>query len=161
MAVTEGVGFTKGGREFCLKLAFIDIKRAYFYANAKSDIFIKLPPEDAEPGMCFKLEKSMCGARDAASNWEDCYMEFANEVGFTSGVASPCVFIHKTRRLWLTVHGDDFPLLGSNEDLGWFEKEINTKFEVKVRGRLGPGPNDMKSVRILNRIVEWTHGGLW
>ena len=56
MAVTEGVGFTRGGREHGLKLAFIDVKRAYFYAKAKKDIFIKLPPEDAEPGMCGKLE---------------------------------------------------------------------------------------------------------
>ena len=47
--------------------------------------------------MCGKLKKSMYGTRDAASNCEDCYMEFANDVGFTSGIASPCVFKHKTR----------------------------------------------------------------
>ena len=111
--------------------------------------------------MCGKLKKSMYGTRDAASNWEYGHMEFANDIGFTSGIASPCVFKHKTRRLWLTVHGDDFTLLGSDEDLDWFEDEIKKKFEVKVRGRLGPGPNDVKSIRILTRIVEWTRNGLW
>ena len=35
MAVTEGVGFKRGEREKGLKLAFIDVKRAYFYAKAK------------------------------------------------------------------------------------------------------------------------------
>ena len=65
MAVTEGVGFRKGEREHGLKLAFIDVKRSYFYAKAKKDIFIKIPPEDAEPGMCGKLLKSMYGTRDA------------------------------------------------------------------------------------------------
>ena len=88
-------------------------------------------------------------------------MDFANDTGFVSGVASPCVFKHKSRKLWLTVHGDDFTLLGSDADLDWFEDEIKKKFEVKVRGRLGPGPDDVKSIRILNRIIEWSTDGLW
>ena len=73
MAVTEGIGYKRGEKEHGLKLAFIDVKRAYFYAPAKKDIFVKLLPEDQAPGMCGKLLKSMCGTRDAASNWEDCY----------------------------------------------------------------------------------------
>ena len=94
-----------------LKLAFTDVKSAYFYAKAKKDIFIRLPEEDHEPGMCGKLLKSMYGTRDAASNWEDCYMDFASEIGFSNGVASPYVFKQNTRRLWLTVHCDDFTLI--------------------------------------------------
>ena len=81
--------------------------------------------------MCSRLLKSMYGTRDAASNWEDCYMDFATEIGFGNGIASPCIFKHKTRRLWLTVHGDDFTLLGSDEDLDWFENMIEEKFEVR------------------------------
>ena len=46
MAVTEGIGFKRGEREHGLKLAFIDVKRAYFYAKAKKDIFIRTPAED-------------------------------------------------------------------------------------------------------------------
>ena len=88
---------------------------------------------------CGKLLKSMYGTRDAASNWEDCYMDFAKSIRFESGLASPCVIKHKTRKLWLTVHGDDFTILGSDHDLDWFEKKIKEEFEVKIRGRLGPG----------------------
>ena len=101
----------------------------------------------------------MYGTRDAASNWEDCYIDSANDIGFSSGVASPCVFKHKIRKLWLTVRGDDFTLPGSDEDLDWFESEINNIFEGKVRGRPGPGPGDVKSIRVLNRIVEWSIDG--
>ena len=101
MAVTEGVGYKAGEREHGLKLAFIDVKRAYFYAKAKKDIFVKLPPEDAEPGMCGRLLKSMYGTRDAASNWEDCYMDFAREICLNSCIASPCAFKHTARQLWL------------------------------------------------------------
>ena len=64
----------------------------------------------------------MHGARDAASNWEDCYIDFARDLKFTSGMASPCVFKHESRALWFTAHGDDFTLLGSDVDFNWFEK---------------------------------------
>ena len=32
-------------------------------------VFVELPEEDSEPGMCGKLRKSMYGTRDAAQNW--------------------------------------------------------------------------------------------
>ena len=49
-------------------LDFIDVSRAYFHAKARRKLYVELPPEDAEEGMCGKLEKSMYGTRDAAQN---------------------------------------------------------------------------------------------
>ena len=46
----------------------IDVRRAYFHARARRDVFVELPEEDAEPGMCGKLLKSLYGTRDAAQN---------------------------------------------------------------------------------------------
>ena len=65
--------------------------------------------------------------------------------------------------MWLTVHGDDFTLLGNDHDLDWFETQVKEKFEVKLRGRLGPGvkKEEDQSIRILNRIIEWNKDGLW
>ena len=83
-----------------MKLGFVDVKRACSDARAKKDTFVKLPEEDHEPGMCGRLLESMYGARDAASNWGDCYMDFAKGIGFTSGLASLCVFTRMTRLLW-------------------------------------------------------------
>ena len=52
-------------------------------------------------------------------------------------------------------------LLGfMGESLDWFENEIKRKFEVKVRGRLGPEDGDDKSIRILNRVVDWGEEGI-
>ena len=139
MAVTEGIGYQAGKREEGLKLSFIDVRRAYFYAKAKRDIHVKLPPEGYEEGKCGKLMKSMYGTRDAASNWEACYMELLEKIGFEHGTASPCVFKHSERCLWLTVHGDDFTLLGGDDNLDWFENRVKDEFEVKVRGRISRG----------------------
>ena len=48
---------------------FVDVRKAYFYAPAKRPVYVHLPEEDAEPGMCGRLNVSMYGTRDAAANW--------------------------------------------------------------------------------------------
>ena len=39
--------------------------------------------------------------------------------------------------------------------MDWFRKQTKYIFETKSKARLGPYWHDDKSVRILNRIVEW------
>ena len=58
------------------------------------------------------------------------------------------------------MHGDDFTVLGCDADLDWFQKAIQHELEVKIRGRLGSGSKDVKSMRILNRIIRWTNTGI-
>ena len=70
-----------------MKLDFIDIRRAYFHAKSKRDVYIRLPNEDAEEGMCGKLDKSMYGTRDASKNWEEEYCETVMGLGFERGQA--------------------------------------------------------------------------
>ena len=53
-----------------MKLDFIDIRRACFHSNACRQVFVQLPQEDYEEGMCGELVKAMYGTRDAAQNWE-------------------------------------------------------------------------------------------
>ena len=36
---------------------------------------------------------------------------------------------------------------------------LRTKFIVKDRGTLGPGPGDMKEATILNRLIRWRDAG--
>ena len=81
-----------------------DVRKAYFYAPAIRDVYVELPPEQAQPGMCAKLHKSLYGTRDAALNWSQAYSEVFEGMGFVKGRSSPCSFYHE---LWirLVVHG--------------------------------------------------------
>ena len=67
--MTEGIGW-KDGSPSKMKMDFIDVRRAYFHAEALRDVYIELPEEDSEEGMCGKLLKSLYGTRDAAQNWD-------------------------------------------------------------------------------------------
>ena len=91
LAVTEGVGFDRD-RSRGMKIDFIDVRRAYFHAKCKRDVYIELPGEDAEEGMCGKLDKSMYGTRDAAQNWEETYVEFMESLGFRGEVRRHAFF---------------------------------------------------------------------
>jgi hypothetical protein len=110
--------------------------------------------------MCGKLVKSMYGTRDAAQNWEEEYTGFMTDNGFVRGLGSPCVFFNEDRKLRAVIHGDDFTILGKEKQLNWFKERIKEKFEVKFKARLGPEEDDDKSVRVLNRVVEWTEKGI-
>ena len=143
-----------------MKLDFINVRRAYFHARAHRKVYVDLPPEDKEEGMCGRLNKSMYGTRDAAQNWEKDYIEFMETAGFRRGRASPCVFWHKEKGVRVVVHGDDFTVLGFQGSLDWFRQRIQERYEVEFRGRIGPGAQDDKSTRLLNRVLEWTEEGI-
>ena len=98
LAVTEGIGFVKGNKKGGKKLDFIDIRRAYYHAPARREVYVKLPPGDEEDGMCGLLIKSLPGTRDAAQNWEELYMTCMHKLGFSSGKVTPCMFWHPAER---------------------------------------------------------------
>ena len=81
-------------------------------------------------------------------------------VVYKQGRATPYAFVLTDRRLILVVHGDDFTISGQDADLDWFRERIKEKFDVKFRGRLGPGEGDDKCIRSLNRVVEWSESGI-
>ena len=117
LAMTEGYGYDRQGRYHELKLDFIDIRRAFFHAPCLREVYVELPAEDAEPGMCGKLIKAMYGTRDAPQNWEFEYTDFMVGLGFRQGKATPCSFYHEPRNLRVVIYGDDFTVLGPEDNL--------------------------------------------
>ena len=141
-----------------------DIKRAYFYAAATRPIFIEIPPEDRnedDQGMVAQLNLSLYGTRDAAMNWADTYTRLLAPLGFEVGKASPCNFRHVARGISLTVHGDDFASTGTEAQLRWLDTRLREAYETKTKF-LGPDAarGHEQTVRILNRIIQWTSDGI-
>eukprot|EP00969_Alexandrium_andersonii_P290883 12857059-Alexandrium_andersonii.AAC.1 len=58
-------GRRRGAREALL----IDVRKARFQAYVEGHIYVALPPEVSEPGMCAKLNRSLYGARAAPARW--------------------------------------------------------------------------------------------
>jgi hypothetical protein len=94
--------------------------------------------------------------RSAAQAWEKDYSQKLQEEGLERGLYSPVVFFNKTTELRLVVHGDGFTYLGYENDLDEIEAKMSSWYDIKVRGRLGDGPEDVKKIDILNRSITWT-----
>ena len=143
-----------------LKLMFVDVSRAYFYAPSRRPVYVNLPDEDYEPGMCGRLNVSMYGTQDAAANWEYKYSSHLIDCGFVRGQASPCVFWNPSTGVRCVVHGDDFTFAGTDDELEKCANMMKAEYDVKIRGKFGPDKSDDKAITILNRCVEWTNQGI-
>ena len=114
----------------------IDIKRAYFYAPARQDIYVKLPPEDPrskDPTVCGKLRQSLYGTRDAGANLHAAYSAFLKRIGFSQGIANPCHFNQSDRALKGLVHGDDFLFTGTTDQLKWLQGQFEMNMSAKSK----------------------------
>ena len=69
-------------------------------------------------------------------------------------------FSHEERNIIVTVHGDDCTAVGPCHQLDLYEAALESKYELKKGGRLGPGPNDDKEALCLHRIIRWCSDGL-
>ena len=97
-----------------------DVSRAYFHAKATRAVYVDIVEEDqegADEWKCGKLNLSMYGTRDAASNWESTYITQMEGMKFEKGKASPCLFHHPIRKISTVVHGDDYFSMGRYQDL--------------------------------------------
>ena len=155
----------KGIRKNIKKLMFIDVSKAYFHAPAQRSVYVELPDEALEAHergghICGRLNFSLYGTRDAAQNWELAYTQFLTGLGFIRGLSSPCIFAHKSRDLQCVVHGDDFTILGEDGSLKWLSSEFHKIFKIKVRGILGPDPQDTQQITLLNRVLSWDTDGI-
>ncbi len=146
------------------QVSFMDISRAYFCAatDPNDPTYVELPAEDKDHGVSVGLlKKHMYGTRRAADGWHCEYAgRLVDDLGFSVGDASACVFYHKARDLRCSIHGDDLTTVGSKVNLDWFKKELEKHYELKEPHRLGPGPSDDREALVLNRVVRWTDDGL-
>lgn len=82
-------------------------------------------------------------------------------IGFTQGKANPCTFYHTEKKVRIVIHGDDFTILGMEDSLDWFRRHVQATYSAKLRGRIGPAKSDLKSIIILNRVLEWREDGIY
>ncbi len=146
------------------QVSFIDIKRAYLCARVDPDdpTYVALPDGHAAAGTgkCALLLRHLYGTRKAGDGWHCEYSSTLASLGFSVGVASACVFWHPEKRLRCSVYGDDLTTVGPKSSLDWFRAQLEKHYELTESARLGPGAEDDREARILNRVVRWTDAGL-
>ena len=68
------LGHAAGREKDGIHIMMSDVKRAYFHAKAKREIYVQLPREDPHwgPDLVGRLNLALYGTRDAAALWQEC-----------------------------------------------------------------------------------------
>jgi hypothetical protein len=143
-----------------VKIEVLDARKAHLHAFADRTVFVQLPPEEAEPGYCARLVRCLYGTRDAPKRWEAFLSEQLVAIGFARGRASPCCYYHAALGVRCIVHGDDFVLTGRAGALDEVKASMHERFLLKELGRLGGSQGELREMRVLNRVIQWTPAGL-
>jgi hypothetical protein len=72
---------SQGGR----KILVIDARKAHLHAPAERLVYVDLPPEVRQPGMCARLRRCLYGTRDAPARWEAFLASELEKMGFERG----------------------------------------------------------------------------
>eukprot|EP00971_Amphidinium_carterae_P218872 4344365-Amphidinium_carterae.1 len=80
-----------------LKLALWDISRAHLYSDAQRDLYVELPPEDAQletdtETMCGLVLRSMYGTQDASQVWQKDYAKLLGGKQWRQGDSNGALF---------------------------------------------------------------------
>ena len=76
------------------------------------------------------MDLGVYGARDAAQNWTEEYTKTLRDMGFIVGIASPCNFVCQDKELYVSVHGDDFTIVGPTKEFEWMRSNKAKAYEI-------------------------------
>ena len=157
MVISHAATMKKGDAPKQILIA--DVRRAYFYALAKRNLFIELPAEDkieGEGDLVGKLRLNLYGTRDGATNWQNHLTRHMQSIGFVRGVGHASVFWHPEKMIMCLVHGDDYVCSGGPSELSWLKDKLSAAYDLKTQ-LLGPGAR--AEGKVLNRVVRWDDKG--
>ena len=72
-----------------------DVKTAFLYGDARRPLYVEFPPDDPLPASgryVGKLERAMCGTRDAPMIWQDHLRKRPLDMKFKESVTHPGCF---------------------------------------------------------------------
>ena len=143
-----------------LKVAVFDVSDAFLLVPQQEFVVIKVPEwiqqlsnEDEPREEFWMLRRCLPGQRNAALRWSDYFGELARERQFESCRSIPTIYRHQKRQMLMNVHIDDILLVGSTEDVEWFESEFNKVLKMKKDGPCGVG--DDQTIMYLKRELEF------
>ena len=62
--------------------------------------------------------------------------------------------MHASKRLWTTIHGDDYVTGGPQASLAWLETELLKTYDIKTQ-KVVPNGSGVAEGKVLNRILRW------
>eukprot|EP00971_Amphidinium_carterae_P207321 4113361-Amphidinium_carterae.2 len=96
--------------------------------------------------MCGLFLRSMYGTEDASQIWQKDYAKLLGGKHWRQGASNGALFYDTVSQARAVVHGDDFLLLGDDDDVRAMDEILKSRYDCKSGGVLGPDPQDDSEV---------------
>ena len=131
LLLSEAATLDSCGRQRDLVMLIADVSHAFFEADAKRKIAVKLPrealtEEEVEQDLVGVLRKSLYGTRDAAINFQREVRRLMVGLDFCASRYNPSLFVNKKTGVLIMVHGDDFVGVGTRHQMEHFRADLES-----------------------------------
>jgi hypothetical protein len=109
-----------------------DVYVAFLNALLKEKLYVRPPPPIELPsGHVWLLLKSLYGLVQAPRAWYDTLTTKLVQMGFRVSPFDPCVYIHTTKQLIISVHVDDIRIYAATQDIiDHFRDDLSDAFTI-------------------------------
>ncbi|GKD29521.1 retrovirus-related pol polyprotein from transposon TNT 1-94 [Tanacetum coccineum] len=120
----------------------MDVKTAFLNGLLKEEVYVSQSEGFIDPEFLdhvYKLEKALCGLKQAPRAWYDKLSSFLIQHGFTKGIVDPTLFTrrHGEDILLVQVYVDDIIFGSTNPDFSKrFANLMKNNFEMSMMGEL-------------------------
>jgi hypothetical protein len=139
-----------------MKINKFDVQSAFLEADSDSELYINIPSdldwlglkEKFEGAACLQLNKQLYGTKQASRTF---YRHMKNElksIEFLPCQASPCIFKHKNKLMYVGLYVDDLIVIYLEEDQEIMSKQLS-KLGLKMRLKDLGEPTSFLNQRIL------------
>ena len=112
-----------------------DVKSAFLYGKLSETVYMQPLPGYEKDNMVWKLNRCIYGLKQSAHEW---YGEFSRSLlakGFQISTFDPCVFVHHTEQIFISVYVDDITIFAAHSsNVESLIDHIKTEFEVTDLG---------------------------
>ena len=85
------------------------------------------------------LQKALYGLKNSAKAWFDTYSEWLTSLGYKKSDYDECVWEYKNgdKKIYIIVYVDDCLVIGDDDYINDFMKEIQKKYKIRDLGEAG------------------------
>ena len=117
----------------------MDVVSAYLHGEMDTEVYIRQPDgfvNKDKPNQVHRLHKALYGLKQAGQLWNTHVNKYLLEIKFTRSQYDQCIYTKhdKDGDIIVGLYVDDFIYTGADTAVKKFEKEMVSKFEIKLLG---------------------------
>lgn len=116
----------------------LDVKTAFLNSVLHEEVYLQPPEGCVSSGIVWRLKKALYGLKQASRAWYELLSAFLLKIGFSRGVADPCLFwkVINDSIIFMLVYVDDLMVFsGTQASLVDFYETLATEYAInKIEG---------------------------